>query len=98
MVGDQYGIYKNNKTNWLMQNDKNNGDVTNIDNLYDFENKLGRTIDLYTHDLGIDVSDKYEDQEKKNIKAHLGAALSGLMVLKLGGNFLAKQYTLFQEL
>ena len=69
----------------------------NINNLYDFKNKLP-FIDLYTHDLGIDSSSDYMNQESINLQAHLGAALAGFLVLKKDGCFIAKQYTYFKDL
>lgn len=118
---DKYGIWEMNKENWIMDveqkknisktpgdpNYMNDGDVTNADNLRDFEAKLKHEIDLYTHDAGIDVSTAAEGsdeptgfnlQEIRNAKIHLGCALSGFMTLKKGGNFMAKQYTTFESI
>ena len=93
-------VISNNNLKTLVKLDKyiNDGNVMILKNLYDFKEKLGDPVDLYTHDLGIDVSDNYRDQEKTNIRAHLGASLSGFLVLARGGNFIAKQYTYFQPL
>lgn len=78
----------------------NNGDVTSYDNLVDIDMKIrefaDNGVDLYTHDLGIDVSDDFNEQELKNAYAHFGAAVAGLMTLKPGGCFIAKQYTFFE--
>ena len=114
-LGDQYGLYERNKTHWLMEVGKrstkdkfvNNGDVTIVDNLLDFERRIGPGSDvggvhLYSHDAGIDVSEGadgglgFNDQELANAKIHLGCALAGFMTLRKGGNFVAKQYTFFE--
>jgi hypothetical protein len=100
-LGDQYGVYKHNRNNWLM-NDTNNGDATSIENLLDFEKRIGVNsefggVDLYSHDAGIDVSGDYNAQEISNAKVHLGCALAGFITLRTGGTFIAKQYTFFKS-
>ena len=98
MFGDTYGLLKCNRNNWLM-NDKNNGDCTNLENLLDLEKRIGGTIDIYSHDAGLDIKpEEYNQQESKNLHLHLGCALLGFMVLKKGGIFVAKQYTYFMPL
>jgi len=92
---DKYDLRKNYHDNWLMS-ETNDGDVTNPENLLDFQKKMP-LVDLYTSDLGFDVSQDYNAQEKLHLTAHYGQMLSGLMVLKPGGNFVAKQFTFFQE-
>lgn len=105
MFGDFYGYYKYNRTNWLMS-PTNNGDVTNADNLLDYERRIGpgspvNGVHLYSHDAGMDVSNLdgqlgFNEQETINAQVHLGCALAGLMTLRVGGNFIAKQYTFFE--
>ncbi len=108
-LGDTYGIYEKNKDKWLMgsgdskqQNHYfNDGDATNIDNLLDFAARIGPAsafggVDLYSHDAGMDVSSDFNNQELTNAKLHLGCALAGFLTLKLGGTFIAKQYTFFE--
>lgn len=84
-------------------NYENNGDCTKSSNLADFEIRLkNKPINLYTHDAGINVGEMsqndtgFNTQELKNAKIHLGCALAGLLTLKVGGNFIAKQYTFFE--
>lgn len=112
-LGDQYGIWANNKDNWLMdveqQSDRknNNGDVTSLDNILDMKARIGdNKPDVVTHDAGIDVSFVIDDldeqtgfntQEYKNMKIHFGCALTAFETLKLGGDFMAKQYTFFES-
>jgi len=92
-LGDKYGIYKNHSKNWLM-NENNNGDVTNIKNLLDFEKRV-KDINLYTSDAGIDVSEDYNNQEDLTLWINYGQILTGLLTLANGGNFCTKQYTFF---
>lgn len=96
-LGDNYGLYAHNKNKWLM-NEHNNGDSTVLDNLLDFVAQLSPLggIDLYSHDAGIDVSEDFNNQELANAKIHLGCALAGFMTLRIGGNFIAKQYTFLE--
>ncbi len=99
-LGDTYGLYAKNLSKWLM-NDHNNGDATSMSNLRDFAARVGPDspfggVDLYSHDAGIDVSNDFNNQELANAKIHLGCALAGFMTLKVGGAFIAKQYTYFE--
>ena len=85
----------------------NDGDATKRANLEDFARRVGPVskfggADLYSHDAGIDVSTGddgglgFNNQELANARIHLGCALAGFMTLRLGGNFIAKQYTFFE--
>jgi hypothetical protein len=94
-LGDTYGLYAANRSRWLMSS-TNNGDATVLDNLLDFERRVGPTVDLYSHDAGISVSDDFNNQELANAKLHLGCAIAGFMTLRIGGAFIAKQYTCFE--
>ncbi len=109
MLYDTYGLYEHNRDNWLMNVDSapgtyiNNGDVCDINNLVDWESRIGPNsdyegVDLYSHDAGIDVSSDYNNQELSNAKIHLGCALAGFMTLRLGGTFIAKQYSFFEAI
>jgi hypothetical protein len=89
---DKYRLYANYKANWLMS-EHNNGDVLNEDNQLDFYKQLNGKVDLYTSDLGFDVSSDYNNQEKIQHQANIGQILSGLLTLKVGGCFITKQYT-----
>ena len=89
---DKYKLYANYKNNWLMS-ENNNGDVLNEDNQLDFYKQLHGKVDLYTSDLGFDVSADYNNQEKIQHQANIGQILSGLLTLKKGGCFITKQYT-----
>jgi len=99
-LGDTYGLYAANPDRWLMTADMN-GDCTNIENLLKMRDRLGPDspcggVDLYSHDAGLDSSGDYNNQESLNMRLHLGCALAGLMTLKPGGAFIAKQYTFFK--
>ena len=107
LLGDRYGLLRHNQHNWLM-NKNNNGDVTSMDNILDWDKRIHELypdgVSLYTSDAGIDPSisdNKYETgfnlQELKNAKIHFGAAVAGLFTLAIGGNIILKQYTLFES-
>ena len=94
---DKFNLYKNYKQNWLM-NENNNGDVLIENNQLEFRSKIGGTIDLYTSDLGFDVSNNYNEQELIHSPANVGQILSGLITLKKGGCFITKQYTTYEPI
>lgn len=99
---DRYNLYKNHKGHWMMD-EKNNGDVTNYDNIINFGNKFKRIygiqnpIKLYTCDLGFDAASDYNNQEMLHHKANVGQIICGLHVLAAGGNMVVKHYTLFEQ-
>jgi hypothetical protein len=107
---DDYGLYEMNPDNWLMKKDPmnecdehsntawlNDGDVTKVSNILDFESRLKGSIDLYLSDAGIDVSSDYSNQEILNKYIDMGQILIGLLTLKIGGSFITKQYTFFES-
>lgn len=91
---DKYDLYKKYPERWMM-NKENNGDVLVKANQLDFQKRVGGKIDLYTSDLGFDVSSDYNKQEEMQMRANIGQILTGLLILKPGGNFITKQYTVF---
>jgi len=106
-LGDTYGFYDHNKTKWLFNEPGFNGDMTDTLVVRDCAKRylkhqpLG--CQLYSHDAGLDVTvdqfpwKAYVDQERMNMKLHLGCAIVGLETLRDGGSFIAKQYTLYEE-
>jgi 23S rRNA U2552 (ribose-2'-O)-methylase RlmE/FtsJ len=98
---DSYALYKNYPNNWLM-NSHNNGDISCIENIKDFqlqmEQKEGdsHSVHLYTCDLGMDVSNDYNNQELLHSHLNICQIFCGLAVLKQGGNLVVKHYTLFE--
>ena len=94
-LDDSYDLHELYSGQWLMS-EKNNGDLTNPANLLDFKARLP-PVDLYTGDLGFDVSDDYNAQERLHIPAHFGQMLSGLLVMKPGGIMILKQFTFFED-
>jgi cap2 methyltransferase len=104
-LGDDYELFKNYPENWLMY-ETNNGDLGKIENILEYEARLKtegkaengggkNTIDLYTSDLGFDVSTDYNAQEMLHAKFNFGQILNGILVLKKGGSMFTKQYTYF---
>lgn len=103
LLEDSYGLYKNFKKRWLMNEDIK-GDMSNIDDIltigkmaYDYNLGNGKGVYLYTSDLGFDVSGDYNNQENLHLKANLGQVLCGLLSLKEGGCMITKQYTYFNQ-
>lgn len=94
---DKYKLFKNYPDHWLMS-ENNNGDVLVPDNQFDWKNRLGGQVDLYTSDLGFDVSSDYNKQELLHSRANLAQIFTGLLVLKKGGNMLTKQYSCFEPI
>lgn len=94
-IDDKYKLYSNYPDNWLMDSNCN-GDVLLVANQQAFADKLGGKIDLYTSDLGFDVSSNYNNQEMIQARANIGQIIAGLITLKPGGSFITKQYTSFE--
>jgi len=94
---DKYHLYKNYKDNWIMD-DNMNGDVLVKENQLFMHNKFKGSIDLYTSDIGFDVSSDYNNQELLQMPVNFGQVLSGLLILKKGGSFITKQYTAFESI
>lgn len=99
---DSYNLYYYYPVNWFMHKN-NNGDISDINNLYDFQrqlkekNKGEHSVDLYTCDLGTDVSNDYNSQEIKHFILSIGQIVSGLMTLKNNGHMVVKLYTIFEQ-
>lgn len=93
-LSDMYGLYANNRANWLM-NDEHTGDVTHVDYQLYLKDKIGGTIDVYTADLGFGVDD-HNNQETAQAHANLGQIISALLTIRKGGAFITKQYTIFE--
>ena len=96
-ISDKYGLYRNYKDNWLMSA-QNNGDVLLRANQEDFMERLAHSVDLYTSDLGFDVSSDFNNQELIQCPANIGQIISGLLTLREGGNFITKQYSIFEPI
>lgn len=97
-LGDNYGIFENNRTHWLMDRTMN-GDLTEKNNIIELTNrvfeKFPNGVDLYTSDAGFDVSTNYNEQEEQTLLLNYGQILSGLFTLKQKGSFVTKQFTYF---
>jgi 23S rRNA U2552 (ribose-2'-O)-methylase RlmE/FtsJ len=98
VLGDVYGIYENNKDKWLMSDDMN-GDVTDINNILKIKQrvleKYPSGIDLYTSDIGIDVTSDYNTQEEQTLLINYCQILCGLLTLGIDGTMITKQFTFF---
>ena len=98
---DTYNLYANYPERWLM-NELNNGDITDRKNILDFQRQFKEkygaehSVNLYTCDLGTDVSSNYNAQEEIHFMMNLCQIVCGLSVLKFGGYMLIKHYTIFE--
>lgn len=93
---DKYKLYERHPDNWVMSKE-NNGDVLNVNAQQEFHKRLGNTVDLYTSDIGFDVSSDYNNQELLQLPVNIGQIISGLITLRKGGCFITKQYTNFES-
>jgi hypothetical protein len=95
-LGDTYQVFKKNPKNWLTP-EMLDGDVTNPKVIDYFQKYFAkRPCSLYTSDLGLDVSEDYNNQEAIHARANLGQILCGLVSLGDGGIMITKQYTMFE--
>lgn len=104
-LGDQYELYKrygeessDGINHWLMNEQKGlKGDILDINYIYHVEKTLQNSIDLYTSEYGVDVSEKkmYNEQEFVHAQGDLMQILCGIKVLKNGGNLVCKIFTFF---
>jgi hypothetical protein len=105
---DDFDLKKNYPNNWIMNNN-NNGDITLLSNIMNFQmffqnifcsksnqNNNGRTVNLYSCDLGLDWGNDYNNQESLSFKANLCQILCGLLTLNTNGHMFIKHFTLFE--
>lgn len=99
-LGDTYGIYENNKENWIMDENMN-GDITNMDNILKIvkivKSKFPNGVDIYTSDAGLDVSSDYNKQEEQTLELNYSQVLIGLLTLAKKGMLITKQFTFFTQ-
>ena len=93
---DKYKLYQNYPDNWLMTSEYD-GDVLNRDVQQHFHDELKNQVDLYTSDIGFDVSNDYNNQELIQLPVHIGQIISGLLTMKKGAHFIVKQYMFFES-
>ena len=106
ILGDQYGLYANNRSQWIMGPRPNampigelptTGDITDFNVVVSLANAVksrfnGIGATLYTSDVGIEVKD-YNKQEEITAVLNYGQIISGILSLAPGGNLVTKQYT-----
>jgi hypothetical protein len=90
---DTYGIIRETADKWMMDSN-NNGDVTNVNNILDFvdkiQKKFRRKVDFYFSDIGKETSD-YDHEEHNEVKEVYSQNIIALMTLKRGGTMITKQ-------
>jgi 23S rRNA U2552 (ribose-2'-O)-methylase RlmE/FtsJ len=110
-LDDQYGLWRLNRRKWIMRvsarpGDVDNGDTTKVQNIHymaeSIKNYWHNLADLYTSDAGISTGFgehgdlAFNEQEQLNMSINLGQILAMLETIKVGGNFITKQYTFFK--
>lgn len=97
-LGDYYGLYEKNLDHWIMDKYMN-GDISKLTNVtkiaYRVKRKFPNGVDLYTSDIGVDVSTNYNDQEEKMLMLNSMQILCGILCLAKGGSMITKQFTFF---
>lgn len=96
---DEYGLAEKYPQRWLMLQFENDGDVTDPEvqeKIQTFFKEKNNKVDLYTSDLGFDVSVDFNKQETLHAHANLGQIFSALITLKEGGTMIVKMFTFFE--
>lgn len=91
-LSDKYRLARNNKDryDWGI---KGTGDITDINNIKYYHKKYRGTRDLVTSDCGQDSSNNFYNQEIKLNKVMWGQFVCAVGLLKKGGNYFAKIFT-----
>lgn len=92
---DTYQLYEWHRSRWLMS-DTNNGDITSTANIMDVKSRLKIPVNLYTSDIGFDVSEDYNNQEIAHFAVNAGQILLCIEILQSGGNCIIKHFTCFE--
>lgn len=90
---DRYGIYANNRDNWVMDS-KHNGDMTDLAQQDTWKRDLGEWAHVYMCDAAGPPLVPAK-QEVQHIPILAGAVLAALNTLVAGGNMFVKLYTIF---
>ena len=96
-LDDSFQLQDKYPDRWMMSEQKN-GDVSDLNNIYDIINRMDEKVDLYTSDLGMNVGERHSEQETIHSKPFVGHLLLGLHLLKQGGCIVLKQYSMDTEL
>lgn len=94
IISDTYGLIKKYPNKWLYGKD-NTGDITNIDNIYYFKDKIkDKNIDLITSDCGLSFDDfrTYNYTEEKISFINFNQILVILFCLPIGKSFILKTF------
>jgi 23S rRNA U2552 (ribose-2'-O)-methylase RlmE/FtsJ len=89
---DQYNMAKDNEKNYDF-GDTGTGDITDIDNIKYYHKKYAKSRHLVTSDCGQDSSADFSTQEKKLSKVYWGQFVCAIGLLKKGGNFFMKMFS-----
>jgi hypothetical protein len=95
VLGDTFGLYRRYPQKWCMDA-THSGDVTKQETIQRIKERCGRSVDLYTSDIGMEMThDTFEKQETLEAPLHLGQVVCGLHVLRPGGNLVCKTFMFF---
>jgi len=73
------------------------GDIYNLDNIKEYCKLFNNKADLVTGDGGFDFSNDYSNQEVAAFRLIFCEIVTGLTILKVGGNMVIKIFDLFSE-
>jgi FtsJ-like methyltransferase len=98
LTEDIYNVLKDNPRIWINDNN-NNGDMTDINNILDYEERFkDNKVDGYTSDGALNTDSDPNNQELLNAKLHLGVALCGLLTIKKKTGWIyLKQFTFLNQ-
>jgi hypothetical protein len=100
VLKDEYGLYENYRDRWMMDEGMR-GDLSRPADVAELAKRtrarLGGGAQLYTSDVGIEVTD-YSRHEENLEAIHLGQVLVGLRVLDEGGSFVVKTFTYWRPM
>lgn len=92
VIGDDYGLIKDNPNRWLFGPD-NSGDITNIKVIKSYKS-VCQNVSLITSDCGLGSNTNFEMtyQDKRMAKINYMQLIAILYNLPAGGNFVAKVF------
>lgn len=94
---DKFKLWERYPKYWVMSDDFD-GDMTLIKNILYLEQQHKDQPNFYFHDAGMDASMDYNNQELINQRLQFGCSMAGFLILKKGGTFIGKQFTMFEPL
>lgn len=94
---DDFGLMRLYPENWVKPTADYDGDVTKPETFDHLAKTVGRTIHLYTSDLGFAPRGDPNRHEEEHHAANVGQVRVGLRLLQPGGTLITKQFTFFRR-